>query len=237
MEKTFIYAGEKALPENGPMKDTIKLSNKTLLPPRYIVEIGETIIGENDVPLPEEQFRNMSFFNEDKDNHKLMLYIENGNCVKRNTSYYRLTDDGNIKDKVTAVRYGIPYKDPDASCFKETTSEPIFDAMNVSTDAKVEVHCVSDNDTDYTRDIIIDVQTHGCSALNLFDIIEDFEDDVREMAEYETDGIFFDEEENLNVLFFHNKTGEASPMCFCSMREFMQTVVSVRLIDVVNHVE
>lgn len=237
MKKTFVYTGEKALPENGPLKETINLSNSTLLPPRYVVEIGEKVIEENDIPLSAEQYRYKSFFKEDEDNSNLMRYIKNGNCVERRTYYYPLTENNNFGDKLTVVRYGIPYKDPDASCFKETASEPIFDAMNVSTDAKVEVHCVSDNDTDYTRDIIINVKTRGCGALNLFDIIGDFEDDVREMAEYEKDGVFFDEEENLNVLFFHKETGEASPMCFCSMGEFMQTVVSVRLIDVVNHIE
>lgn len=231
MKKTFVYDGSTPLIPDGPIKNSIEWEN-SVFPPRFIMDIGERTLKRNGEPIPIEELKDKSFIIEDVDGTQLEKYIKAGNCVTHHVMRYSL----DTNDEFSILRYSIPYKDPNASCFKATTEEPIFDATNVQTDAKCELHCISTDDTDYVRDVVLPVKTAGTGALNIFDIIGDIEDDIEAMAEDEVNGFYFNELGELTVPFFHKETGEMSEASFDKVDDFLQTVVSIRLVDVENHI-
>ena len=129
--------------------------------------------------------------------------------------------------------YYIPYYVEEPSRFKPTViDENIVDSCNASYDVKVEVLFV---DEEVSRYLVLPFKTRNISVM---DLVYNFFEDGDELEEA---GIKWqdetDDEEKGYVLDFYTKTGEKYNLIFSNGERLRDAIVSMRLIDIVCHID
>lgn len=235
--KKYIYVG-KPMPEGCPLKQTAELfCENGVYPQRWGDCFGET----------SDAFGKKSYFTMDKDckgqtmmdkliecGAALSLTRYGARRVKTETGYKMV--DGAI------TYYYLPYVAEDATFRMPTASEPISHAINVETDAVMEV-LLTTGDEGWHRYLTIPIKT-GWPSVSMFDVVEDLKETILEWAADKKNGFSFFEDEDddedeecaaMEVLFF-DEMGAGSGLEFESVRDLMRCIVSIRLVNVQNKI-
>lgn len=230
--KKYIYVG-KPLPESCPAGQVEELFCESgVYPPRWAYCIGEI----------SDALGKKSYFEMDKNcTGKSMMdrLIEEGIALSKTQYGTRQikTENGYKFVDGAVTYYYLPYEQEDATFRLPTAIEPISLAVNVETDAIMEV-LFTTGDEGWQRYITIPIKTKWPS-ISMIDTINNLKETIIDWAMDNENGfsIYMDDDENdeelapLGVLFF-DEMGNSSTLEFESVRELIHHIVSVRLVNV-----
>lgn len=235
--KRYIYTG-KPLPASCPVKPVEELySESGIYPPRWGYRIGEI----------SDTFGKKSYLEMDQNcAGKTMMdqIIESGAALSVTKYCTRRidTEQGSKYVDGSITYYYLPYEQEDATFRLPTAVEPISWAINVETDAMMEV-LLTTGDEGWQRYVTVPVRT-GWPSVSMIDVVERLEDTFIDWAAKKENGFrFFDMDEEdedeyctaMEVLFF-DETGAGNGLAFGSVRELMHCIVSIRLVNVQNKI-
>lgn len=235
--KKYIYVG-KPMPEGCPLKQTAELfCENGVYPQRWGESVGEV----------SETLGKKSYLKMDKGcDGKTMLdqLIECGaalSMTKYGTRRVK-TEDGYKWVDGAVTYYYLPYVAEDATFRMPTAAEPISQAINVETDAVMEVLLtIGDEDEGWHRYLTIPIKTEWPSV-SMIDVVEDLKETILEWATDKKNDFSFLEDEDedeecaaMEVLFF-DEMGAGSGLEFESVRDLMRCIVSIRLVNVQNKI-
>lgn len=235
--KKYIYVG-KPMPEGCPLGLVAELfCENGVYPQRWGESIGEV----------SETLGKKSYLKMDKDcDGKTMLdqLIECGAALSMTKYGARRvkTEDGYKWVDGAVTYYYLPYELEGATFRLPTAGEPISHAINVETDAVMEV-LLTTGDEGWHRYLTIPIKT-GWPSVSMFDVVEDLKETILEWAADKKNGFSFFEDEDddedeecaaMEVLFF-DEMGAGSGLEFESVRDLMRCIVSIRLVNVQNKI-
>lgn len=235
--ENYIYVG-KPLPEGCPIKTVQGLHiDDEIYPHRWGLKVGED----------SKEFGKKSYFIKDKENNdtKLLDELLDADVVEQTSkNIMRKTEKDGEEVWVDAyvTYYYLPFEHESASFRLPTSDEPIEDAINVETDATLEVLMVTG---DWSRYLTIPIRTEWPS-ITMIDAIDDLEDIFDEWADNKQNGFSHLESDNkfkkrachddcILVRFF-NQMGDGDDLEFESIDDMMSCIVSLRLVNVENRI-
>lgn len=258
-EKTIKY--EEYVYTGAPLPSECTIDTKQglhmddgIYPHRWGLKVGET----------SREFGKNSYLTADQKNGNTALLdklIEVGAAQEYSRNIVRkvTNEEGDVRWRdAYLTTYYLPYERVAATFRQPTTQEPIECAINVQTDAVLEVLLTTG---DRERYLDIPIQTEWPSV-SMMDVIEDLEDTFLEWAEEEKNGFSFfssdDEEDNaenddfdddddydddeedechraMKAMFF-NEIGDGDKLEFENVQGLMRCIVSIRLVSVNNKI-
>lgn len=255
----YVYAGAPLPPEcTIDTKQGLHVDDG-LYPHRWGLKVGET----------SREFGKNSYLTVDQKNGNTALLdklIEVGAAQEYARSIVRkVTDEAGAERWQSAylTTYYLPYEHVAATFRQPTAQEPIECAINVETEAVLEVLLTTG---DWSRYVNIHIQTRWPSV-SMMDIIEELEDTFLEWAEEkeygfsffssdedaeddedcdtedddsDDDGYYDDDEEDdchraMKAMFF-NEIGDGDELEFENVQDLMRCIVSIRLVSVNNKI-
>lgn len=255
----YVYVGAPLPPEcTIDTKQGLHVEDG-LYPHRWGLKVGET----------SREFGKSSYLTVDQRNGNTALLdklIEVGAAQEYSRNIVRkvTSEEGDVRWRdAYLTTYYLPYERVAGTFRQPTAQEPIECAINVQTDAVVEVLFTTG---DWSRYVDFHIQTMWPSV-SMMDVIEDLEDTFLEWAEEEESGFSFfssdneeDDEENdeadddfddgddyydddeedechraMKVMFF-NEIGDGDELEFENVRDLMRCIVSIRLVSVDNKI-
>lgn len=251
----YVYAGAPLPPEcTIDTKQGLHVDDG-LYPHRWGLKVGET----------SREFGKNSYLTVDQKNGNTALLdklIEVGAVQEYARSIVRkVTNEAGEERWQDAylTTYYLPYERVAATFRQPTAQEPIECAINVETDAVLEVLLTTG---DWSRYVDLHVQTRWPSV-SMMDVIEDLEDTFLEWAEekeygfsffsseddeecdtedddFDDDDYYDDDEEDvchraMKAMFF-NEMGDGDELEFENVRDLMRGIVSIRLVSVNNKI-
>lgn len=231
----YNYVG-KELPDYVPLSKTQELYAKAeLYPPRYGVKIGDYT----------KEGGRRSLFTADKNCTGptiLDRLIETGIPEEYSYQAHRtFVEDGKEVEKLVLVTsYYLMYEHENALFRRPTATESIINALNVNVSATVEIHFATEDMWHWDRYITMQLKT-ACPTVSMMDIVSELPEDILELVRRGKRGFSYAIPEEggprapISVVFF-NDVGHDCALEFNSLNDLMRTIVSIRLIDVNNHV-
>ena len=258
----YVYIGAP-LPDGCPIDTKQGIHTKNgIYPHRWGLKVGED----------SREFGKNSYLTIDQENNNTAMLdklIAAGTTKEYSRSISRKVknDDGKTvwKDALLTTYY-LPYERASASFRIPTTQEPIENAVNVQTDALLEVLFVT-GDEGWSRYVEIPIQT-AWPSVSMMDVIEDLQDIFVDWAQEKKNGFEFfsfddveydnetegdpdfendfdDEDEDYEdgddsqhpmMVLFFNEAGDGSQLEFENVSELMHCIVSLRLVAVQNEI-
>ncbi len=228
--KNYKYVG-KPLPAYCPIKTERTLEaarDGVAFPHRWGLVVGEKT----------DKHGLASYLIADKDKTgKTILeqMLEDDLLFENKRNILREVSDGGYEE-LRLTEYYLPFISEDATYQLPTVNEYIDCAVNVKTDALIEIRMVADGG-DLERYLHIPVKT-SWPSVSFMDVLGDLEDDIRDMAKNGANGFSYSRENDYpawNAAFF-DKLGRGTELEFESLHELLRTIVSIRLVKVDNRI-
>lgn len=228
--KNYRYVG-KPLPDYCPIKTERTLEaarDGVAFPHRWGLVVGEKT----------DKYGLVSYLIVDKDKTGktiLELMLEDDLLFEHKRTVLREVPDGGYEE-LRLTEYYLPFISEDATHLLPTVNEYIDNAVNVKTDALIEVRMVAD-DEGLERYLHIPVKT-AWPSVSFMDVVGELEDDICDLAEKSQNGFSRNNDDGFSVweAVFFDKLGRGAELEFESLHELMRTIVSVRLVKVENEI-
>lgn len=231
----YVYVG-KEIPADINIGKTQRIRNTLgFYPPRFGLKVGEYT----------EEFGRKSFFLSDTSAEGptiLDRLIDAGIPEEHTYDVFKTVEEDGKETKkvVSCTSYFLIYEHKDATFRRPTATESIINALNVNVSATVEIHFATEDMWHWDRYITMQLKT-ACPAVSMIDIVSELPQDIRELVRKGKRGFSYAIPEErgprapISVVFF-NDVGHDCALEFDSLNDLMRTIVSIRLIDVNNHV-
>ena len=230
MRKKYVYVGN-------PLPDFCNIQTERMLESAKEDDVFPhrwgLIVGENT-----DKYGLKSYLIADQNTMEktVLEQLINGDIVEEySRPVMRKNKDGSYEELYLTL-YFLPYELEESTHRISTVEECIENAINVKTDALVEVKMVA-GDFELERYITIPVKT-AWPAISFIDIVNDLEEEFWELAENRQKGFSKEKEDEHTVwrAVFFNRLGEDTDFEFETLSELLRTIVSIRLVEVNNQI-